>query len=75
MRQMKDEVSHELWPKRADRGQQTVRPSSTKILRGATPAEIPVEQVVRIEPVINLKTAQALELALPPVVLFQAEPR
>jgi putative ABC transport system substrate-binding protein len=43
-----------------------------KILRGAPPAEIPVEQPMQIDFVINLKTAQALELTLPPVVLFQA---
>jgi putative ABC transport system substrate-binding protein len=43
-----------------------------KILRGATPAELPVEQPMQIAFVINLKTAQALGLALLPVVLFQA---
>jgi putative ABC transport system substrate-binding protein len=53
-------------------GGQQIATYVDKILRGATPAELPVEQVMQIEFVINLKTAQALELALPPVVLFQA---
>ena len=53
-------------------GGQQIATYVDKILRGATPAELPVEQVMQIDFVINLKTAQALELTLPPVVLFQA---
>jgi putative tryptophan/tyrosine transport system substrate-binding protein len=44
-----------------------------KILRGASPADLPVEQPMRFEFVVNLKTAQTLGLTLPAMVLFQAD--
>jgi putative tryptophan/tyrosine transport system substrate-binding protein len=44
-----------------------------KIFKGAKPAELPVDEISRVELVVNLKTAQQLGITIPPSILLRAD--
>jgi putative ABC transport system substrate-binding protein len=55
------------------RGARVVAQYVDRILNGAQPAELPIERALCCKLVINLKTAKALGLTIPPTLLFQAD--
>jgi putative ABC transport system substrate-binding protein len=65
-------VSDELWNQSAD-GWRLAGVYASKILRGAKPADLPIQNAVKVELAINMKTAKALGLTVPLPLLGRAD--
>jgi len=66
-------ASHRITPSTVSTASARAAEYVDKILRGAKPSELPVEQASGLQLVINLKTAKALNLTMPPSLLARAD--